>query len=297
MSYNIEELSKIYSVSGQRFEDYKKEALLTLTSGKKPDKEKTLIIVGGQSGSGKSRVIPLAKEELQNNVVIVDFDELRALHPNYEDVNNNYSEVAHRILHPDTERVKNEVLKEVIRQGLNVIYEGALRNTQGFLDFAKDFREAGYKIKMYIMAVPKLESYGSTFTRYALAHINNTQPRWVEKSAHDGSYEGVPKTVKAFIEAGMVDDIHVFVRDKERPRRIYTTEGKQFEDPLTAIEYGRVSGRRQAIIDFGMKYQTTRHILSEKEPDKVDKLEDWLLLYEQELRDLQKLNFQGNEKE
>lgn len=297
MSYNIEELSRIYSVTGQRFEKYKKEALLTITSGKRPDKEKTLIIVGGQSGSGKSRIIPLAKEELHNNAVIVDFDELRALHPNYKDVNDNYSEAAHRILHPDTERVKNEVLQEIIKQGLNVIYEGALRNTQGFLDFAKDFREAGYKIEMYIMAVPKLESYGSTFTRYALAYLNNTQPRWVEKSAHDGSYEGVPKTVQAFIEAGMVDEIHVFVRDRERPKRIYTTEERQFADPLTAIEYGRASGRKQAIDDFNMKFQTVRQILLEKEPNKVDKLEDWLLFYEQELRDIQKLNYQNYNRE
>lgn len=278
----ISKLVKIYSVHDDLFEQYKKSALLTLTTGKRPSKDKTLIIVGGQSGAGKSRLIPIAKRRLKNNAVVVDFDELRALHPYYKEVNENYTEVTHRILHPDTERVKNEVLKTLIAENYNVIYEGALRNTQGFLDFAKDFREAGYDMRMYIMAVPKLESYGSTFLRYAMASLTNTIPRWVEKSAHDGSYEGVKRTVSAFIQEKMVDSIEVFVRDAEKPKSIYTTQGREYKDALAAIDYGREIGRKQAVKDFQAKYDTVKSILQGKEPNIVEKLSDWVDLYESE---------------
>lgn len=278
----IAKLTKIYSVHDDVFEQYKKKAWLTLTTGKRPSKDKTLIIVGGQSGAGKSRLIPIAKKRLNNNAVVVDFDELRSLHPYYKQVNENYTEVTHRILHPDTERVKNEILKRLIAENYNVVYEGALRNTQGFLDFAKDFRDAEYDIRMFIMAVPKLESYGSTFLRYAMASLTNTTPRWVEKSAHDGSYEGVKRTVGAFIEEKIVDGIEVFVRDAEKPKSIYTTEGREYKDALAAIDYGREIGRKKAVKDFQRKYDTVISILQGKEPNIEEKLADWVELYESE---------------
>lgn len=283
MQENIKELSKKYSLSEEKFKNYRNTAILILTTGKKTSKDKTLIIVGGQSAAGKSKLIPIAYQELNNNAVIVDFDELRALHPNYEEVSKNYIEITHKILHSDTEKVKNEVLQELIQKGYNVIYEGALRNTQGFIDFAKDFKDNNYKIKMDILAVPKLESYGSTFERYAMALEYGIIPRWVEKNAHDESYDGVIRTIKAFIEEGLTDDIEVFVRGENEPKSIYTKEGREFEDALKAIEYGREKYRKKAIINFKKKYEIAKKILEENQPEKVSALEDWLKLYNEEL--------------
>ena len=290
MQQNIEELSRLYRVEGTEFEEYTKKVLFTLTAGKMPSGDKTLIIVGGQSGAGKSRLVPIAYRELQNNAIIVDFDELRSLHPYYQEVSKKYPEITHRILHPDTEKVKNEVLKLLIESGYNVIYEGALRNTQGFIDFAKDFKDNGYIVKMYIMAVPKLESYGSTFVRYALAFLTNATPRWVEKSAHDGAYEGVPRTVEAFIQQKMTDDVHVFVRGNDEPKKIYSTEGRQHRNALGAIENGREMGRRQAVTDFPAKYNSVKAILQENQPEFVGKLDDWKVLYENEVGYFSKLD-------
>ena len=72
---------------------YKKDVIFTITTGKVPSDDRTLIVVGGQSGAGKSRLIPVAKQELQKNAVVVDFDELRSLHPHYEEVNSKYTEM------------------------------------------------------------------------------------------------------------------------------------------------------------------------------------------------------------
>ena len=123
------------SEAKERFKEYENTAKLVLTCGKKPSADKTLIIVGGQSGAGKSRLVPISNCELNNNAVIVDFDELRALHPSYRIVNSNYPEIAHKILHPDTEKVKNGVLQYLIQNEYNVIYEGALRNTRRIYRF------------------------------------------------------------------------------------------------------------------------------------------------------------------
>lgn len=283
MEKEIKRLSEIYSLSEPQFDAYYKRAIGILKIGKTPNNQKILSIVGGQSGSGKSRLIPLVNHELNGDAAIVDFDELRTLHPYYKEVSDSYPELTHRILHPDTEKVKNAVMETLRKEGYNVIYEGTLRNTQGFLDFAKDFKEEGYHITMNIMSVPKLESYGSTFVRYATALLAELNPRWVEKEAHDGSYEGVIRTVKSFIDESLSHDIKVYTRGEAFPQKIYSSEERQFENAISAITYGREIGRKKAIEDFPTKFKTVKGILEDKDPNRLDRISDWSALYEEEL--------------
>ena len=181
-------------------------------------------------------------------------------------------------------------MKTLIEQEYNVIYEGALRNTQGFLDFASDFKKSGYNVEMFIMAVPKLESYGSTFLRYCTALITDSPARWAEKSAHDGSYEGVTRTVEEFIKQKMVDSISVFVRSNELPKKIYSTQERQHSDAVMAIKYGRELGRKKAVEDFSAMYDTVKVILQSKKPELVDRLESWNNLYNEELEYFNTIN-------
>lgn len=228
MQENVEDLRKQFLLDNEEFEVYYNKALQEVISNKEPSKHKRLIIVGGQSGAGKSRLIPVVKRELNNNAIVVDFDELRSYHPNFETVSQQYVEKTHVILHPDVEKVKNRIMRYLRENGYDVIYEGSLRNTKGFLDFSQDFLEQGYDISLYIMAVPELESFGSTYTRYAEDLIANNNPRWVEKIAHDESYAGVLKTVNIFEEQGICSNTKVFVRGITEPKEIYSSSGRQF---------------------------------------------------------------------
>lgn len=286
MDSKIEELIKLYSIpqESQLFQDYKNKAILAMTAGKKPAKNnKTLSIVGGQSGAGKSRLISLVKKQCENGAVVVDFDELRSYHPAFDEVNSAYPEIIHRILHQDTEKVKNEVLDYLIANGYSTIYEGALRNTQGFIDFAEKFKENDYNIQMNILAVPKLESYGSTLYRYAAALMTDNQPRWVEKKFHDASYDGVIKTVEAFMQEGLADEYKVYIRDGKEPYLIFPSKTHYYKDPIFAIESGRESGRRKAVQDYPQKRAIVEQILKAKQPETLDKLDEWENLYKEEL--------------
>ena len=291
MSKQLDELIQFYRIKQEKqFNDYKNKAILAMTAGKKPPKDKkTLSIVGGQSGAGKSRLITLVKKQFEEGAVVVDFDELRSYHPSYDEINKNYPEIIHRILQEDTERVKNEVLDYLISKGYNTIYEGALRNTQGFMEFAKKFKDNGYNIQMDILAVPKLESYGSTLYRYAAALMTDNQPRWVEKVFHDASYEGVIRTVEAFINEGLTDVINVYVRDGKEPSLIYPSKTQFFNNPVSAITFGRERGRRKAIQDYPQKRAIVEQILKAKQPEILDKLEEWEKLYREELEYLKNL--------
>ena len=127
----------------------------------------------------------------------------------------------------------------------------------------------------------------------AAALLTNKTPRWVEKSLHDASYDGVLKTVQAFDEQKIADDIRVFVRGDSsdaNPKKIYSTHERQYRDSITAIEVGRENGRRQAIQDYPTKYKMVKDILQQKQPEILDNLKQWEELYESEVEHFRALN-------
>ncbi len=112
----IEKLKEQFKIKDEKiFENYEKKAKFLLTIGKRKSKDKTLVIVGGQSGAGKFRLRKLTNSEFPD-AVTVDFDELRSLHPFYKEVNEKYPEITHLLLQKDTNDVKNKILDYLISE-------------------------------------------------------------------------------------------------------------------------------------------------------------------------------------
>lgn len=238
------------------------------------------------AGAGKSRLIPVANQELNNNGVVVDFDILRAYHPNFKKVSAEHLEKTHIILHPDVDKAKCRIMDYLKQNDYDVIYEGSLRNTQGFIDFSNDFLKEGYSVSLYVMAVPELESYGSTFTRYVDDLSKNNNPRWVEKVAHDESYKGVLKTVEEFEKQKICSKTKVFTRGPIMPKEIYSNTVKQFPATVEAIQYGREYGKKQAIKDFWAKYKKVYTVLRNTKPELLKNLVDWEEMFKREYTDI-----------
>lgn len=281
----IEELSKIYTLSDENYEKYRINSRAVVTGGKTPSDPPTAIIVGGQIGAGKSRLIPVAKRDLKNNVVTVDFDELRILHPNHREVRAKYPEIVYQILLKDTERLKDDLQDDIIEKRLNVVYEGALRNPTGFCNLARKFRENNYNVELYLMSVPQLESYVSTILRYSLDLIDDANPRWIEKNIHDDSYNGVIKTTKELLSQNLLTNVKVFKRGIDEPIEIYSSEGKQFETPIHAVEFERKNGIKYALKRFPEKFETICQILRSNKPELLEKLTDLKDLYNNEVKE------------
>lgn len=288
MQENIENLRKQFLLNDEEFEKYYKEVLQAIIANKKKSENKRLIIVGGQCGAGKTRLIPTANRELNNNGIVVDFDFLRSYHPNFKTVSSEHIEKTHIILHPDVEKVKNRIMQYLMENNYDVIYEGSLRNTQGFIDFSQGFLENGYNVSLYIMAVTELESFGSTYVRYAEDLVSNNNPRWVEKIAHDESYTGVLKTVERFEKEKICSDTKVFVRGMPEPKEIYSSSGRQFSSTNEAIQYGRTIGRTKAVDDFWDKYKEVYKTFRKLKPELMDTLDDWEELFKREYKEIKK---------
>lgn len=172
-------------------QEYANKAKILLTSGKKPSKDRTLTVVGGQSGAGKTRLISMAKNEFDENAVILDLVELMKIHPSYRIVTDKYPQMAYWIIQEDIDSLKEQMENYLIENGYNVINESAFRRAPKMIKLCEKFANNGYKINLKIMAVPRLNSLGAIFTRYASKLVVGQSPRWVKTQTHDESYEGV----------------------------------------------------------------------------------------------------------
>ena len=282
----IKILQEKYKLTKEEYEEYYKAVNLFFTTCKKPVENPKLVFVAGQAGAGKSKLIPVINDKLQYNAVISDYDMVRAMHPKFNQASREVPEDVHLALLPDADRA-NEDLRHYCRDNnLNLIYEGTMRGTKVFVEIAKEFKDADYEVDLCLMAVPKLESYGSTLLRYATDLMQNNNGRWVSKEIHDESYDKFVVTLNELSKQNLFDRAEVYRRGKKdengKPHQIYSTEVKEFESPIDAILYGRENYIKDAVDDYATKHDLVCEIFSNKAPNLLSKLSEWEELYETE---------------
>ncbi|MCE4392912.1 zeta toxin family protein, partial [Escherichia coli] len=85
-------------------------------------------VLGGQPGAGKSSLIELAKRETKDNIMIINGDDFRFLHPDFNYIYQNYGDdfVTH------TAKFSGETVERAIERAivskLNIVVEGTFRN-------------------------------------------------------------------------------------------------------------------------------------------------------------------------
>ncbi len=274
-----------YELSHEENRRYYEEVKAFFTLGKYAEKKTKLILVVGQPGAGKSKLMRLVNKRLHFNAVISDIDTIRAMHPKFSIAYAQVPEFINLALLTDVNKIGPELRKYYMEQGLNLIYEGTMRSTAGYVEMAKQYKERGYDIELDFMAVSKLESYGSSLLRYAIDLCNNNFPRWVAKNIHDEAYENMITTLEELSKQSLFDSARVYCRgndEEQNPIKIYSTEERQFGNVKEAILYGREKDRRKAIEDYPMKYKIVSNIFSNYAPELLSKLDVWEELYEDE---------------
>ena len=74
---------KLEEFSQDNFEQASKRLIRSLTRGKTTSSHPKAILLGGQSGAGKTTIHRIKQREFQGNIIIIDGDSYRSFHPNY----------------------------------------------------------------------------------------------------------------------------------------------------------------------------------------------------------------------
>lgn len=171
----------------------------------------TLVIVGGQPGSGKTRTVLRAGDDYPGAAKVVG-DDLRQYHPEYDSVMRadplRMPEVTAQAAGAWVE-MSLEYLRESQR---SVILETTLRQPQVVADTISTFRDAGYEVELRALAVPAALSRLGTLTRYTQQVAEQGAGRWTFREYHDNAFANMLDTVERVVAEGLVNRLLVITR-------------------------------------------------------------------------------------
>ncbi|HAQ0650814.1 TPA: zeta toxin, partial [Enterococcus faecium] len=146
----------------------------------------TAFLLGGQPGSGKTSLRSAISEETQGNVVIIDNDTFKQQHPNFDELVKLYEKDVVKYVTPYSNRMTEAIISRLRDKGYNLVIEGTGRTTDVPIQTATMLQAKDYETKMYVMAVPKINSYLGTIERYETMYADDPMTaRATPKQAHD----------------------------------------------------------------------------------------------------------------
>ena len=183
------------------------------TMDKTPVDNPVAVIVGGQTGAGKTGLITYSKKMFADgNVVVINSDEIKPFHPRSEEIAREYPGEYTWITAQESEDWTSRLFGEVRNEGYNIIFEVPMKNNRIADDAIVDLLSKGYNVIVRGLAVCDLESRLSILERYEAQVAKRGWGRLVLPEHHDATYNGMPNTIKYIEDTGRYDVLEIFRR-------------------------------------------------------------------------------------
>ncbi|MCI9246896.1 MAG: AAA family ATPase [Clostridia bacterium] len=155
------------------------------------------ILIGGLPGSGKTNLVEQIKQEYQDReFVVIDTDDYRKLHPDYEELKRTPEKAI-----AETSKFSNAIEVELIRMAIerhcDIISVTTLRATDAINTILYEPAiKQGYRMEACIMSVPIRESGLSAQSRYEIQISEGECPRFTPMDFIESSSKGIQATIK-----------------------------------------------------------------------------------------------------
>ena len=223
-----------------------------------PVKSPKGFVLGGQPGAGKSNLVGIIRQELNRNVLIINGDEFRRYHPNFEGIQEQYGIDSPKHTAAFSGHMTERVIEKALREGYNISVEGTFRTTETPMRTLEDMREHGYETAVYIQTAPSEVSWQSTLERYHAMELLGETPRATPKEHHDLVVKLLPQNADAVFLSGKADVFKVYSRDG----LIFDSHVQFQEMPSVAIDYELHRNTRRLRI-LVTNLQEHAHLLSD----------------------------------
>ncbi|WP_242258943.1 type II toxin-antitoxin system toxin PezT [Streptococcus thoraltensis] len=197
------------------FELTLKRTIRSLTRGKKISSSPQALLLGGQSGAGKTTIHRIKQKEFQGNIIIIDGDSYRSLHPNYLALQEKYGKDSVDYTKSFAGKMVEHLVDELSKQGYHLLIEGTLRTTEVPRKTAQLLKSRGYQVSLALIATKPELSYLSTLIRYEEVYaVNPSQARATPKEHHDDIVEHLVDNLRELETDKLFDQIQIYQRDR-----------------------------------------------------------------------------------
>lgn len=218
-----------------------KRVIRSLTRGKTISANPKAILLGGQSGAGKTTIHRIKQKEFRGNIIIIDGDSYRSLHPNYLALQEKYGKDSVDYNKVFAGQMVEHLIGELSNQGYHLLIEGTLRTTEVPRKTAQLLRAKGYQVSLALIATKPELSYLSTLIRYEEVYmVNPSQARATPKEHHDGIVEHLVGNLRELEITKLFDQIQIYQRGRVCVYDSKTNEGSA-ADVLQECLFGQWS--------------------------------------------------------
>lgn len=275
---NIDE--KMVELTAEEFEENVEEIFTELALCAEKTSSPTLVLVGGQAGSGKSVLVARENSDLEGQAIIIDQDELRTKYPSekYKLIHDNCSEREEfLLLKPYMSKLVPALIERAQNGEYNIILESALRSVKSFSETIGDIKKRGYNTKLSILSVPEIEGNISMLTRYCYFLERFGECRRNTRIDPE-SVKKIRENIQFLDDKNIFDDITVSIRGKDRdslPIQIYSKNEQPEITPVQAYDMGIDKSYEETKRNFKSRYEEIKSVLEKhNEQEQLKKLDD-----------------------
>ena len=205
----------MHEYSEREFESAKKSIISDYYRNIKQQELPYAAILGGQPGAGKTALHELIKDKCSSKVAIINGDEYRRYHPNFNKLQSIYGDESVKYTQKFAGEMTEALINELSNKKYNIVVEGTLRTVDVPLKTCDLLKSKGYDVDLIIMSVKPEISYQSTIVRYEDAIKCGTIARATPKEHHDGVVQAIPKNLSDIYKSNKFNNILIYNRAKE----------------------------------------------------------------------------------
>lgn len=179
-----------------------------------PSTHPQAVLLGGQSGAGKTTLHDIFKGKFANNVIVVNGDEYRSFHPRFRQLKKLYGD--DYVLHTASwaGAMTEALIDRLSRFGYNLIVEGTLRTADVPLKTAHLLKGRGYRVSLALMAVKPEISLLSCQLRYEEMRVAGTTPRATDPAHHRNIVDQIVSNLRTLEDSGAFESIYLYTRSQ-----------------------------------------------------------------------------------
>lgn len=261
-----------YDLTEEQYHNCIRKAELAIFMNAEKSFNPLSVFIVAQPGAGKTGLRAYIEHEYsERNFIEINPDDVAIYHEYYEKIVQEHPTEQYQILDRFVRPALDTYLrKKAVFLRTNIIQEGTLASTQGYIDilnFQKNGGveyigevqsdgkrspinvQGGYDVDINILAVHRFESLLSSYEREQEYIEFGLPPRAVTEQNHDRAYEKMLETIKIIEQKQLYDRIRVFRRGEQQnePQKVFQTGSRKYHSVLEAILEERKNNLNQLI--------------------------------------------------
>lgn len=200
-----------YDVDYLTYRKVFQDIISSLTRNEALKKNHAVLFLGGQPGAGKSTFSSM--DYNFTDYIVIDGDQYRRYHPDYKSIAENDIDKMAELTQPFVNRVVEDLIVQLSKEGYNLIIEGTLRDASVPIATSRLLKKQGYMTELYVIACDACESWESTVSRAKLMQEIGQTPRIVPIEKYESIVKNLPQSLQAIEESGTMDKIMVINRE------------------------------------------------------------------------------------